>query len=68
MSEVRICLLNDVINRPMKSLSDIQEAQVMMKARGINQMSYRAFHPLRKIKGHLLRTGFTKLTKSISLL
>ena len=60
--------LNDVIMKPMTSLSDIQTAQYMMKARGINENCYKAFYPLRKLKGSLQRTQFKNLTKSMCLL
>ena len=52
----------------MQSLADLKQAQAMLGARGLEESTYRAFHPLHKLRGHLYRMGRAKLRKNTNLL
>ena len=62
------CQLCSILKKPMTSLLHIQELHEMFKARGLSETSYKAFHPLRKLRGHLQWVGMMKITKSTSLI
>ena len=56
-------LFFDVIKDPCTSIEDIKKAQAMLKTRGINEMHYKAFHPLVRLRGSMQKMHRSKLTK-----
>ena len=61
-------LFFDVIKKECKTLDDIKQAQEMLKARGINEIHYKAFHPLASLRGLVHKMHRSKLTKYLRYL
>jgi len=59
----RNATLLDVIKRPVKTIQDIQHVQILLKERGVNEVYYKAFHPLIRIKGHIHKVHASRLSR-----
>lgn len=56
--------LVDILNQSMRCLVDVQRIQDMLSMRGIDgKNTYKAFHPLIRLKGNLTKMHISKLTK-----